>query len=138
LAKEFSLTEADRKEMLPSGRQATFDNRVAWAKAHMKMADLLSSPKRGVYRITDRGQAVITQAPERIDLKFLKQFPEYEEARTKKKGANNISDEIEEKTGRTPEESRNKPAGIRLFSSRIIYSGFSWSKKGNKNIDAGD
>ena len=45
LAKEFSLSEAGRQEMLPSGRQATFDNRVAWAKAHMKVAGLLSSPK---------------------------------------------------------------------------------------------
>ncbi len=105
LANEFSLTEADRQELLPSGRQATFDNRVAWAKAHMKMAGLLSSPKRGIYRITDRGQEVVKQAPQRVDLRFLGQFPEYIEARTKKKGADNLSDEIEEKTGRTPEES---------------------------------
>ena len=105
LANEFSLTEADRQELLPSGRQATFDNRVAWAKAHMKMAGLLSSPKRGIYRITDRGQEVVKQAPQRIDMRFLRQFPEYMEAITKKKGANNLSDEIEEKTGRTPEES---------------------------------
>ena len=105
LANEFSLIEADRQELLPSGRQATFDNRVAWAKAHMKMAGPLSSPKRGIYRITDRGQEVVQQAPQRIDLRFLRQFPEYMEAITKKKGANNLSDEIEEKTGRTPEES---------------------------------
>ncbi|MCL6093003.1 MAG: winged helix-turn-helix domain-containing protein [Actinobacteria bacterium] len=39
------MSEAGRQEMLPSGRQATFDNRVAWAKAHMKVAGLLSSPK---------------------------------------------------------------------------------------------
>ncbi|MHB1412250.1 MAG: restriction endonuclease [Thermoleophilia bacterium] len=105
LAKEFSLSEADRQEMLPSGRQATFDNRVAWAKAHMKMAGLLSSPKRGVFIITDRGLEVTRQAPPRVDLKFLKQFPEYEESRNKKKEVDNISDELEEKTGRTPEES---------------------------------
>lgn len=105
LAEEFSLSEADRQEMLPSGRQATFDNRVAWAKAHMKMAGLLSSPKRGVFRITDRGKDVVNQAPLRIDIKFLKQFPEYEESRSKKKEVDDLSDELEEKTGRTPEES---------------------------------
>jgi len=105
LAKEFSLNEEERREMLPSGRQATFDNRVAWAKAHMKMAGLLSSPKRGVFKITDRGAQIVAQAPPRIDLKFLKQFPEYEEARTKKKETDDLSDELEEKTGRTPEES---------------------------------
>lgn len=105
LAEKFSLSEADRQEMLPSGRQATFDNRVAWAKAHMKMAGLLSSPKRGVFRITDRGKDVVNQAPLRIDIKFLKQFPEYEESRSKKKEVDDLSDELEEKTGRTPEES---------------------------------
>lgn len=105
LAREFSLSEEERREMLPSGRQATFDNRVAWAKAHMKMAGLLSSPRRGVFKITDQGAQVVNQAPPRIDLKFLKQFPEYEKARTKKKETANLADELEEKTGRTPEES---------------------------------
>ncbi|MCL6106188.1 MAG: winged helix-turn-helix domain-containing protein [Actinobacteria bacterium] len=62
LADEFSLAEADRQELLPSGRQATFDNRVAWAKAHMKMAGPLSSPKRGIYRITDRGQETVNRS----------------------------------------------------------------------------
>ncbi|MHB9111012.1 MAG: restriction endonuclease [Thermoleophilia bacterium] len=105
LAEEFSLSEADRQEMLPSGRQATYDNRVAWAKAHMKMAGLLGSPKRGVFRITERGKEVVNQSPPRIDIKFLKQFPEYIQSRTKKKETDNLSDELEEKTGRTPEES---------------------------------
>ena len=36
LAKQFALTEAEKKEMLESGRQARFDNRVAWAKDGLK------------------------------------------------------------------------------------------------------
>lgn len=35
LADEFRLSEAERKELLPSGRQATFDNRVGWARTYM-------------------------------------------------------------------------------------------------------
>src|SRR3990172_7538560 len=36
LAGKFQLTEDEKKELLPSGRQARFTNRVAWASAHLK------------------------------------------------------------------------------------------------------
>jgi hypothetical protein len=35
LALEFSLTQTDRDEQLPSGRQSKFANRVAWAKVYL-------------------------------------------------------------------------------------------------------
>jgi restriction system protein len=82
LATELGLTEAERAQLLPSGRQTIFTNRVAWAKSHFKQAGLLESPVRGVYRITDRGRAVLAQNLERIDLKFLDQFPGHKEFRT--------------------------------------------------------
>jgi len=104
LAEQLALSEEDRQEMLPSGSR-TFDNRVAWAKSYMKKAGLLILPRRGAFRITDRGMEIINQAPQRIDLKFLRQFPEYEAASTKKKEIDRVSEELEEKTGRTPEES---------------------------------
>jgi len=104
LAEQLNLSEADRQEMLPSGSR-TFDNRVAWAKSYLKKAGLMILPRRGAFRITDRGMEIINQAPQRIDVKFLKQFPEYETASTKKKEIDKVSEELEEKTGRTPEES---------------------------------
>ena len=55
LANEFGLSDEERKELLPSGGQATFDNRVGWARTYMKKAGLLESPRRGYFRITDRG-----------------------------------------------------------------------------------
>jgi restriction system protein len=33
LAEQFELSAEERKELLPSGRQATFDNRVGWARS---------------------------------------------------------------------------------------------------------
>jgi len=54
LAKEFGLTEDEQKQLLPSGQQCVFDNRVAWARAHMKMADLLENTSRGIFRRTSR------------------------------------------------------------------------------------
>lgn len=104
LAEEFNLSEEERQELLPSGRQATFDNRVAWAKAHMKMAGLIDAPRRGFFKITERGLDALKQRPRRIDIKFLSQFPEYNEARTRKKKTDATEQDVEESTGRTPEE----------------------------------
>ena len=71
LADHFNLTEVERKELLPSGSQATFDNRVGWARTYMKKAGLLESPRRGYFRITDQGLQALEQKPEMINVKFL-------------------------------------------------------------------
>ena len=36
LAIVFELTSEEREELLPSGKQARFDNRVAWARSYFK------------------------------------------------------------------------------------------------------
>ena len=78
LAAEFSLTAHDLAELLPSGRQTTFANRVAWAYSYLKQAALIGSPKRGVYELTERGRSVLADNPKRIDIAFLSQFPEFQ------------------------------------------------------------
>jgi restriction system protein len=79
LADGFDLTAEERRELLPSGQQAAFDNRVGWARTYMKKAGLLSTTRRGHYRITDRGRTVLEQNPPEITIRFLKQFPEFVE-----------------------------------------------------------
>lgn len=109
LAGVFQLSEEEQKELLPSGRQAIFHNRVAWARAYMKMALLLENPQRGIFRITQRGQDVLQNSPQKIDIRFLMQFPEFAERRTaeqkklKKKKTESISSE-ESESSITPEE----------------------------------
>jgi restriction system protein len=78
LAKQFNLTPEDLVQMLPSGKQTTFSNRVAWAYSYLKQAGLISSPKRGVYEISDRGRGVLKDKPPKIDITFLAQFPEFQ------------------------------------------------------------
>ncbi len=77
LAKEFGLTDEDLKEMLPSGIQSTFVNRVGWASTYMKKAGLLEATRRGYYRITPRGQELLKKQPKAINVKLLKQYPEF-------------------------------------------------------------
>jgi len=84
LAGEFKLLDAEREELLPSGRQSKFANRVAWAKSYLQQAGLLLSPRRAHFQISDRGRAVLKAAPPKIDIKFLEQYQEFVEFRTPK------------------------------------------------------
>jgi len=77
LAKRLALTEEDLKEMLPSGIQSTFVNRVGWASTYMKKAGLLETTRRGYYRITPRGQELLKKQPKAVNVKLLKQYPEF-------------------------------------------------------------
>jgi restriction system protein len=82
---DLGLTDAERKELLPSGTQPVLTNRIAWARAHLTMAGLLEKTGRGAFRITQRGKDALGSNPAKINLRFLQQFPEYAEARNKAK-----------------------------------------------------
>ena len=73
IAKEMDISDEDRKEMLPSGKQSTFDNRVAWARTYLDKASLIETPIRGKYRITALASG------EKIDLKYLERSDKFRE-----------------------------------------------------------
>ena len=77
LAGHFGLSEKERLELLPSGKQPTFNNRVNWASTYMKEAGLVEKPRRGYLKITDRGLSVLEEKPEKINSKFLERYPEF-------------------------------------------------------------
>ncbi len=77
IAKRFDLSDDERREMVPSGQQPRLNNRVAWSRTYLKNAGLLESTGRSRFRITNRGREVLARKPERIDVAFLMQFPEY-------------------------------------------------------------
>lgn len=71
LAAKFNLTEEERKELLPSGQQSIFDNRVGWARTYLKKAGVIDSPRRGVSKITSKGLEILKSNPQKINLPFL-------------------------------------------------------------------
>lgn len=81
LGRHYSLTEEEKTKLLPSG-QPIFYNRVGWTRTHLKKAGLLKYPRRGYFIITDRGKEVLQRDPERINMNYLREFPEYNEFRT--------------------------------------------------------
>ena len=79
LGKTLGLTSSELGEMLPSGRQPVFNNRVHWAKTYLAQAKLLEITRRAHFRITERGQTVLAKKPTKVDVQLLEQFPEFNE-----------------------------------------------------------
>lgn len=77
LANLLALSEVDRAELLSSGKQTKFSNKVHWAKTYLKQAGLVESTRRGFFKVTDRGKEVLSQRPSKIDVTFLNRFPDF-------------------------------------------------------------
>lgn len=103
LSNQFGLTAEERKELLPSKTQEVIFNRIGWARTYMKKAGLLEDTRRGVFKITERGQAVLAENLERISTKYLRKFDEFNEFQRKhnEKDSKSENDVISEAT---PEE----------------------------------
>jgi len=109
LSDEFSLSPEERNELLPSGSQAVFNNRVGWARSYLKQAGLLESPKRGYFTISETGLKFLKTNPPKIDSSVLEQFPEFIEFKNRKKDKsekNEVSESVtEQEDAQTPEDS---------------------------------
>lgn len=106
LGGHFNLTDIERKELLPSGSQAIFDNRVGWAKFYLEKADLLKTEKRGHYKITELGKNFLNSNPSELKTKDLENFKAYKEFRESiinKTDTENPNAENND-TSKTPEE----------------------------------
>jgi restriction system protein len=79
LAEQLRLSADEANEMLTSGRQTVFSNRVHWAKTYLAQAKLLEITRRAHFRITERGRKVLQEKPGKIDVRLLERFPEFTE-----------------------------------------------------------
>jgi restriction system protein len=102
IANVFNLSEEEKREVLPSGKQYIIDNRVDWARTFLKKAGLLESTKKSYFKITNLGLEVLQRNPKEINVKFLKQFPQFIEfINLHKKGG---IEKKEENLTQTPQE----------------------------------
>jgi restriction system protein len=77
LAQHFGLSAEEQDQLLGSGQSTVIRNRSGWARTYLKKAGLVEYPRRGYFRVTDRGRSVLATKPKRIDVKFLEQYPEF-------------------------------------------------------------
>ncbi len=104
LATQFGLTSEEQEELLPSGKQSRFDNRVAWARSYFKQAGLVENTRRGYFKISQRGLDLLKTNPDKINKKTLEQYPEFLIFQNVRREVNEVEHLSDEPEKQTPEE----------------------------------
>lgn len=113
VASALGITAEEREEMLPSGKQGLFANRVGWAGTYLHKAGLVERPRRGVIRISAAGKGILASHDGRIDNDVLDQFDQFRDFRERSRSEKSIDGSSENTTNlseasaadeRTPEE----------------------------------
>lgn len=100
------LNEEEKAAMLPSGKQATFANRVHWARSYLKQAGLVKNIRRGWFELTDRGRTIAADRSLLLNSKFLERFEEFQEFKSRGLDDRAPAQSVEEPTSvsATPDE----------------------------------
>ena len=77
LSQEFGLTQSERDQLLPSGRQKVLQNRTHWAKFYMSKAGLVTLPRRGYFIASEAGRSLLATNPTKIDVERLLTYPAF-------------------------------------------------------------
>ena len=116
IAKHFHLTQEDLDERFASGQPA-FYNRTQWAVTYLGKAGLIARVGRGKVAITERGKDVLASKPDRVDVNYLRRFPEFEEFRTKTRVRDTPT------AGRRGHRPRREPGGAPVRDVRVAATG---------------
>ena len=100
---DFDLTEGDIAELLPSGKQSVFSNRIGWCRTYLKKAGLIDSPSRAHFIITDEGKRILDTVDEITD-DTLRQFPSFVEFAGSGSEAKDAIAKDEDDKDETPQE----------------------------------
>ncbi len=106
--RDFNLSEADLAELLPSGRQSVFTNRIGWCRTYLKKAGLIESPSRAHFIITDAGKRILDTVDE-ITNDTLRQFPSFVEFVDGEAGDGQVSPSVQ--NDETPQETLERVYG---------------------------
>lgn len=107
IADQLRLTDEERSQLLPSGKQTKIANRVHWARSYMKQAGLVRNVRRGWYELTDRGREVLNNPSITLNTKYLERFDEFQAFRARSRDHDNGVEESQEDANNvnTPDES---------------------------------
>jgi len=63
VADKANLTDEQKMEVLPSGNQLKYQNRIGWGVSFLTNVGALERPKRGHYQITGAGKQLVKLFP---------------------------------------------------------------------------
>jgi restriction system protein len=121
LGNDLGLSADDLSEMLPSGKQSTFANRVHWAKTYLKQAGLVEPTRRAHFKITQRGSDALASGLSSIGIHYLQQYPEFNSFRTRT-AVDSYASTVTPEDSTFPVDSRETPDDQLRRLSREINS----------------
>lgn len=121
LAVEFDLSPEERQQMLPSGKQIIFENRVHWARTYLDKAGAIVRTRRSHFQITDRGRQLLKTHPSKIGVQELRQFPEFQKFQAPKEGPEDPPN-IERNTALEVVEQSTPEEAIQTAETQIVES----------------
>lgn len=105
VAVRFGLNEAEREQLLPSGKQRVLHNRIHWAKFYLSKAGYLESPRRGRFVITPAGKALLANPPTKFDTQYLLSIPAFREFYRNNQADETVASSVQQAPATaTPEE----------------------------------
>jgi restriction system protein len=120
LADKFGLSDEERNETLPSGRQSVLDNRIGWARTYLTKAGLLKATKRAHFVITERGIQALQDTNAVINNDYLKQFEEFVAFKEQKNEASETQSANTQETTNTSTTSEVTPDEALLNAYKTI------------------
>jgi len=93
IADDMQISDEDRLELLPSGKEEIFRSRASWTRTYLKRAGLIKSPRRSIFVITDFGKKMLLESPEKIGLSLFNEsemFRSFYYSNKSNTGKNNI------------------------------------------------
>ena len=128
IKKFFKLSDEDLLELLPSGRQTTFSNRVGWASTYLKKAGLITSPERAVFQITDEGKKVLKENPAVIDEGYLSKYQSFQQFITGESSSKTEENETPDDTLESSFQKINESLADELLSEIMKISPVSFEQ----------
>lgn len=120
MARHFELSDADQRELLPSGRQETYKNRVGWARTYLAKAGLLENTRRGYFRITDRGQFELRDHASELSTAYLRKYDEFVEFQTPTHSSRNDNTSVEGAVDEFPENFTEHHSAINATPEELV------------------
>lgn len=77
LSTVLNLTEEEKSELLPSGKQTIISNRISWARFYLEKAGLIKVVSRGKYQITQEGINLLSEHPTTINNNILYRYDQF-------------------------------------------------------------
>ena len=100
----FKITEDEKQEKTPNGKQLLYYNRIAWSISYLRTGGLIISPERGKYQISDLGKTVLNNPPAKITIKFLKEINPDKNLFERERKEESSVEEAEDDEEKTPDE----------------------------------